>query len=75
MILNLKSNDYLRLIGARGTQIEVLRGRVWVTEDGRAADRFLAAGGRYRVFGDGLVLVGAEAPAGAPGAEISITGA
>jgi hypothetical protein len=53
----------------------VLHGRVWVTEDGRAADSFLAAGGRYRVRGDGLVLVGAEAPAGASGTEISITGA
>jgi hypothetical protein len=33
---------------------------VWITEDGRPADRFLAAGGCYRVSGDGLVLVEAE---------------
>jgi hypothetical protein len=38
----------------------VVDGRVWITEDGCAADRFLVAGGRYRVGGDGLVLVGAE---------------
>jgi hypothetical protein len=72
MVLKLKSNDYLRMAGARGTQLEVLSGRVWVTEHGREADSFLAAGGRYRVSGDGLVLIGTETLVGAGGAEISI---
>ena len=62
MVLRLKDKDFLRLRGARGVAIEVVDGRVWITEDGRAGDSFLAAGGRYRVDGDGLVLVGAEAP-------------
>jgi hypothetical protein len=60
MLLQLKHNDFLRLRGARGVAIEVVDGRVWITEDGRLADSFLAAGGCYRVSGDGLVLVGAE---------------
>jgi hypothetical protein len=60
MVLKLKGKDYLRLTGARGTAIEVLAGRVWVTEDGRGGDTFLAPGRRYRVWGDGLVLVSSE---------------
>lgn len=62
MVLRLNNNDFLRLRGARGVAIEVLDGRVWITEDGYASDSFLAAGGLYRVCGDGLVLVGAESP-------------
>jgi hypothetical protein len=60
MVLRLKNRDFLRLRGARGVAIEVVDGRVWVTEDGRESDCFLASGGRYLVSGDGLVLVEAE---------------
>ena len=60
MVLRLNNKDFLRLRGARGVAIEVVGGRVWITEDGRQADSFLGAGGRYRVGGDGLVLIGAE---------------
>ena len=61
MMLRLENKDFLRLRGARGVAIEVVDGRVWVTEDGRATDSFLASGERYLVGGDGLVLVEAEA--------------
>jgi len=60
MVLKLKDRGFLRLHSARGLAIEVVDGRVWITEDGYQGDRFLAAGGRYQVCGDGLVLVGAE---------------
>jgi hypothetical protein len=60
MVLKLSRTDTLRLRGARGTAIEVLAGRVWITEDGRGGDTFLAPGRRYRVWGDGLVLVSGE---------------
>ena len=60
VLLRLKTHDFLRLLGARGVAIEVVGGRVWITEDGRPSDSFLGAGGRYRVSGDGLVLVEAE---------------
>jgi len=73
MILRLNCNDFLRLRGARGVAIEVLAGRVWITEDGRAADSFLGPGRRYRVGGEGLVLIGTETFAGdGGGAEIAI---
>lgn len=61
MVLRLEDKGFLRLRGARGVAIEVVEGRVWITEDGRRADAFLARGGRYQVRGDGLVLVSAEA--------------
>lgn len=61
MVLRLANKDFLRLRGARGVAIEVVDGRVWITEDGRTCDSFLGTGGRYLVGGDGLVLVGAEA--------------
>ena len=73
MILKLKPNDFLRLRRARGVAIDVLAGRVWITEDGRAADAFLGPGRRYRVEGEGLVLVGSETYAGdGQGAEIAM---
>jgi Protein of unknown function (DUF2917) len=61
MVLKLRNKDFLRLRGARGVALEVMDGRVWITEDGRESDCFLASGGRYLVGGDGLVLVEAEA--------------
>jgi hypothetical protein len=61
MLLRLNHRDFLRLSSARGTAIEVMAGRVWITEDGLRDDSFLGAGGHYRVGGDGLVLVEAEA--------------
>jgi len=68
MILRLKNNDFLRMLSARGVAIEVVKGRVWITEDGRGGDAFIGPGRRYQVGGDGLVLVGAEQA----GAEISV---
>jgi hypothetical protein len=76
MILQLNRNDFLRLRAARGVAIEVLNGRVWITEDGRGTDTFLGPGRRYRIGGQGLVLVGTEVFAGdAEGAEIALLAA
>jgi len=57
MIVRLNRNDLLRLRAARGVGIQVVTGRVWITEDGSAVDNFLEPGGTYRVSGNGLVLV------------------
>jgi uncharacterized protein YjiS (DUF1127 family) len=65
MMLRLTLRDFFSLQGARGMAIDVLVGRVWITEDGRAGDSFVDAGRSYRVGGHGLVLIGAERPAGA----------
>ena len=60
MMLRLTLREFLTLQGARGMAIDVLVGRVWITEDGRAGDSFVDAGRSYRVGGHGLVLIGAE---------------
>ena len=57
MIVRLNRNDLLTLRAARGVGIQVVAGRVWITEDGSAVDNFLEPGGTYRVSGNGLVLV------------------
>jgi uncharacterized protein YjiS (DUF1127 family) len=58
MILTLQRNDLLRLERARGLTIEVVRGRVWMTEGGRSADTFLAPGQPFRITRNELVLLG-----------------
>ena len=60
MMLRLTLREFLTLQGARGMAIDVLVGRVWITEDGRAGDSFVEAGRSYRVGSQGLVLIGAE---------------
>lgn len=60
MILRLTLRDFLTLQGARGMAIDVLVGRVWITEDGRTGDSFVDAGRSYRVGSQGLVLIGSE---------------
>jgi Protein of unknown function (DUF2917) len=73
MVLRLKSNDFLRLERAAGTQIEVLTGRIWITEQGCARDSFLVPGRRFRISGNGLVLVGTETYSkGGSGADITL---
>lgn len=73
MVLRLKSNDFLRLERAAGTRIEVLAGRVWITEPGRACDNFLVPGQLFRISGNGLVLVGTETySSGGSGADITL---
>jgi uncharacterized protein YjiS (DUF1127 family) len=61
MVLNLNANEFLRLERARGTTVEVLDGRVWITEAGRERDALVSKGMRYSVAGNGLVVVGMEA--------------
>ena len=60
MVLQLTFNEFLQLRDAQGAAIEVLDGKVWITEHGRGADAFLEPGRSYRVAGKGLVVVGAE---------------
>ena len=73
MVLRLKSNDFLRLERAEGTWIQVLAGRVWITEPGRASDSFLLPGQLFRISGNGLVLVGTETYSrGGSGADITL---
>ena len=73
MLLQLRRKDLLRLVQGRGATLCVVSGQVWITEEGCADDRFLGPGGRYRIAGDGLVLIGAASPGGdGPAAEIAL---
>ena len=73
MVLRLKSNDFLRLERAAGTEIQVVAGCVWITEPGRVSDNFLSPGRLFRISGNGLVLVGAETYCkGGSGADITL---
>lgn len=63
MVLQLTFNEFLRLRDAKGAAIEVLQGKVWITEDGKAGDSFLEPGRSYSVASRGLVVVGAESEA------------
>lgn len=63
MILSLNANEFLRLSMARGATVEVLEGRVWITESGRERDAFVSPGMHYSVGGNGLVVVGTDAGA------------
>lgn len=72
MILNLAANDFLRLTKARGTTVEVLDGRVWITEAGRERDAFVSPGMRYSVAGNGLVVVGIDGGTAAGASRIAL---
>jgi uncharacterized protein YjiS (DUF1127 family) len=72
MILTLGSNEFLRLSRARGTTVEVLDGRVWITEAGSERDAFVAPGKRYNISGNGLVVVGSDDGAPAAAARIAV---
>ena len=64
MIVTLQRDDFLRLERARGLCIEVLSGRIWMTETGRGGDAVLEPGRACRVAGDGMVLIAPEARGG-----------
>jgi hypothetical protein len=74
MILDVDRNEILRVRASRGACLEVLEGAVWVTEAGYEQDACVQAGDRYRIRGDGLVLVGTEAKrdGGSSGAKLAL---
>ena len=72
MLLDLGRDELFRLHGACGASILVLRGTVWITEDGRVSDSFVGAGKSYLVRGDGLVLVSCETGVAAGTARIMV---
>ncbi len=50
----------LNLTDAGGTTVRVLRGRVWITQEGLPDDLFLDAGQRYTFERDGRAILSAE---------------
>ena len=57
--LDLARGHLVRIEDGRGLQVRVTRGSVWITEEGDTRDRFVSAGGRFRVESRGLTLVSA----------------
>lgn len=56
-ILDLPSGQLLTLSAARARQVQVLYGRIWLTETGRSEDVFAASGDQIDLSRDGQVLI------------------
>jgi len=55
--LDLGMDNLLRVQDGAGVLVSVLRGRVWITQEGDWQDTFLVAGECFRIERDGLTLV------------------
>jgi Protein of unknown function (DUF2917) len=63
--VNLSTGSGLNVADADGVNVRVLRGRVWITQEGSLDDTFLDAGNSHRLEGDGRVVISAEGRADA----------
>jgi hypothetical protein len=52
----------VRIEDGRGTTVRVVRGSVWITEEGDPRDRFMTAGARLAIASPGVTLVSALTP-------------
>ena len=57
--LDLARGNLLRIEDGRGMLVRVIRGSMWITEEGDQRDRFVAAGSQFRIASNGLTLVSA----------------
>jgi len=60
MPLGLSAKKPLNIDDARGFTLRVLRGRVWVTQEGFGDDVFLDPGSGYHFRNDGRVVISVE---------------
>jgi len=58
--LTLARGSLLRLDAARGVEVSVQRGRVWITRESDARDLWVSAGESVQVAGAGLALLEAD---------------
>lgn len=61
--IDLPGGSLLPISALRGESVRILRGRVWLTEEGRAGDLFLASGDEQPLAGSGLAVIEALSPA------------
>lgn len=59
----LRSREVIRLEHAAGTRLRVVRGSVWITQEGDRKDHYLPATGTIALDRPGLALVQALEPA------------
>ena len=57
--LDLVRGNMVRIEDGRGMLVRVTSGSVWITQAGDPRDRFVSAGGRFRVASRGLTLISA----------------
>lgn len=53
----------IALAGRRGQCVEVLRGRVWLTQTGGTGDHFVAAGEQHTLGAGGRLVIEGDSPA------------
>ncbi len=58
----LAAGELFRIPNPRGVQVEVVSGRLWITEEARNDDIWLAAGENVRLSGEGLAVLEAIGP-------------
>ncbi len=63
--VNLARGSGLNVDDANGVNVRILRGSVWLTQEGSLDDFFLNAGDSHRLDGDGRVIISAEGRADA----------
>jgi len=59
---HLARGGVLRIEDGRGSLIHVRDGALWLTQEGDARDRYLAAGSSFRLDRDGLAIAQALRP-------------
>ena len=64
MPIGLSPDQSLRVVEVRGATLRVVRGRVWMTQEGSVDDVFLDAGCGHTFQVDGSVLISVESAAG-----------
>ena len=57
--LQLGRHSLLRIEDGHGMLVYVWSGALWITQEGDPSDRFVAAGGRFRIGARGLTLISA----------------
>ncbi len=62
LYLTLEAGQPVTIAGAIDTDIRVLEGRVWLTEEGVAQDQFLFPGTAYRLHTAGRVVLDSDEP-------------
>jgi hypothetical protein len=60
MPIGLSTSTPLNIEEAQGATLRVMRGRVWVTQEGSVDDVFIDAGGGHTFRADGRVVISAE---------------
>ena len=61
--LDLPGGSLVPFVSVPGERVRILYGRVWLTEEGRTHDAFLASGEEARLDSRGLVVIEALGPA------------